>query len=282
MPASPSSSAQEARLAVAARLREIMQDAGLQGQELAARCGWNGAKTSRIINARTAPSDADIRTWCRACGADDQAEDLIAANRAVDSMYVEWRRLTRTGLRRLQESATPLYERTRHFRSYSSRVVPGVLQTEAYATALLATVADFRRTPDDVADAVKARLARSRVVRTGHHRFAILVEESVLHYRLGTVETMTEQLEHLLAAMALPAVSLGVIPFTAQRTMWPVETFNIFDDAEAGVELLSAQVTVTTPSELALYAHAFDRLKDFAVYGTQARALITRAADSLG
>ncbi|GAA2817669.1 hypothetical protein GCM10010441_47750 [Kitasatospora paracochleata] len=47
---------------------------------------------------------------------------------------------------------------------------------------------------------------------------------------------------------ALPAVSLGVIPFTAQRTMWPVETFNIFDDAEAGVELLSAQMTVTTPA----------------------------------
>ncbi|SDS48629.1 Helix-turn-helix domain-containing protein [Streptomyces sp. TLI_053] len=282
MPASPSSSAQEARLAVAARLREIMQDAGLQGRELAARCGWDGAKTSRIVNARTAPSDADIRTWCAACGSDDQAEDLIAANRAVDSMYVEWRRLTRTGLRRLQESATPLYERTRHFRSYSSRVVPGVLQTEAYATALLTTVADFRRTPDDVADAVRARMARSHVVRTGRHRFAILVEESVLYYRLGTVATMAEQLEHLRAAMTLPTVSLGVIPFTAQRTMWPVETFNIFDDTEGGVELLSAQVTLTAPSDLSLYASAFERLNGFAVHGAKARALISRAAASLG
>ncbi|MFI1524655.1 helix-turn-helix domain-containing protein [Kitasatospora cineracea] len=282
MPASPSSSAQEARLAVAARLREIMQDAGLTGQQLATRCGWNGAKTSRIVNAKTPPSDADIRAWCRACDADGQADDLIAANRAVDSMYVEWRRLTRTGLRRLQESAAPLYERTRNFRSYSSRVVPGVLQTEAYATALLNTVADFRNTPNDVADAVKARLARSRVIRTGHHRFAILVEESVLYYRLGTTDTMAEQLHHLLEVMALPALSLGVIPFTAQRTMWPVETFNIFDDAEAGVELLSAQVTVTTPSEIALYTQAFDRLRVFAVYGAQARELISRAAASLG
>lgn len=64
-------------------------------------------------------------------------------------------------------------------------------------------------TRDDVADAVKARLARSRVVRTGHHRFAILVEESVLYYRLGTAETMAEQLEHLRTAMAPPAVSLA-------------------------------------------------------------------------
>ncbi|GAB2700115.1 helix-turn-helix domain-containing protein [Kitasatospora kifunensis] len=281
MPTSPSSGAQEARLAVAARLREIMLDACLQGQELAALCGWNGAKTSRIINAKTAPSDKDIRAWCAACGADDQAEDLIAANRAVDSMYVEWRRLTRTGLRRLQESAVPLYERTRHFRAYSSRVVPGVLQTEAYATALLATVADFRRTPNDVTEAVAARLARSRVIRTGNHRFAILVEESVLYYRLGSVATMAEQLAYLLAVMSLPTVSLGVIPFTAVRSMWPVETFNIFDDAEAGMELLSAQVTVTTPSEVDLYARAFDRFKDFAVYGAQARSLISKAIDSL-
>ncbi|GAA2811207.1 hypothetical protein GCM10010441_39820 [Kitasatospora paracochleata] len=87
-------------------------------------------------------------------------------------------------------------------------------------------------------------------MRTGNHRFAILVEESVLYYRLGTVETMAEQLEHLRDAMALPAVLLGVIPFTPQRTMWPMETFNIFDDAEAGVELLSAQVTVTAPGQV--------------------------------
>ena len=282
MPTSPSSSAQEARLAVAARLREIMMDAGLQGQELAARCGWNGAKTSRIINAKTAPSDKDIRAWCGACDAGDQAEDLIAANRAVDSMYVEWRRLTRTGLRRLQESAVPLYERTRHFRAYSSRVVPGVLQTEAYATALLSTVASFRRTPNDIAEAVAARLARSHVIRTGNHRFAILVEESVLYYRLGSVGTMAEQLSHLLTVMSLPAVSLGVIPFTAPRTMWPVETFNVFDDVQAAVELLSAEVTVTTPSDIGLYVQAFDRFKGFAVYGPAARVLIARAIDSLG
>ncbi|GAA2135347.1 helix-turn-helix transcriptional regulator [Kitasatospora kazusensis] len=282
MPTSPSSSAQEARLALAARLREIMLDAGLQGQELAALCGWNSAKTSRIINARTAPSDSDIRAWCAVCGAGDQVEDLIAANRAVDSMYVEWRRLTRTGLRRLQESAVPLYERTRLFRAYSSRVVPGVLQTEAYATALLTTVADFRRTPNDVAEAVAARLARSHVIREGNHRFAIVVEESVLRYQLGDAETMAGQLGHLLAVMSLPSVSLGIIPFAATRHMWPVETFNIFDAEQAAVELLAAQVTVTSPSEVTLYVQAFARYAELAVHGTRARSLITAAIDALG
>src|SRR5690242_8676978 len=107
MPTSPYSSAQAARLAVAARLRELMLDAGLRSGELAVRCGWSTAKSSRIINAKTPPSDADIRAWCAACGAEDQIADLIARTRAADSMYMEWRRMERTGLRQAQESRRP-------------------------------------------------------------------------------------------------------------------------------------------------------------------------------
>ena len=69
-----------------------------------------------------------------------QAPDLIAASRAADSMYVEWRRLNRTGLRRTQEARRPLYERTRLFKAYCSTVVPGFLQTPGYAAALLSAI----------------------------------------------------------------------------------------------------------------------------------------------
>ncbi|WP_327073236.1 DUF5753 domain-containing protein [Kitasatospora purpeofusca] len=283
MPTSPSSSAQAARMALAARLDELMRDAGLKGGELSTRCGWHAAKTSRILNAKAAPTDTDIRAWCRACGADAQADDLIASNRAADSLYVEWRRLTRTGLRHAQQARVPLYTRTRHFRAYSSRVVPGALQTREYATALLRTVADVRRTPDDVADAVEARLARSGVVFESGRRFVAVIEESVLRYRLGNEAVMAGQLGHLLRIMSMPSVSLGIIPFTAgPRTMWPVETFNLFDDRQAGVELLSAQVTVTAPGDLALYNQAFARFAGLAVHGAAARTLITAAIDALG
>ncbi|MEV8323081.1 helix-turn-helix transcriptional regulator [Kitasatospora sp. NPDC056731] len=282
MPISPSSSVQAARATLATRLGELMRNAGLKGRELSALCGWHPAKTSRILNAKAAPSDSDIRTWCRACGADGQAPDLIASNRAADSLYVEWRRITRTGLRHAQEARVPLYTRTRHFRAYSSRVVPGALQTREYAGALLRTVAAVRQTPDDVADAVEARLARSSVVFEGGRRFVAVIEESVLRYRIGDDTVMAEQLGRLLSVMSMPSVSLGVIPFTASRTMWPTETFNLFDDRQAGVELLSAQVTVTAPSDLALYTQAFVRFGALAVHGGAARALITAAIDTLG
>lgn len=282
MPSSPSSSAQAAREAIAGRLRELRHDAGLTGRELAEQCGWNPAKTSRIENAKTPPSQADIKAWCRACGAASQAADLVAASRTADSMYVHWRRIHRTGIRRSQEATVPLYERTRRFRVYCSNVVPGLLQTAGYATALLSTITEFQGTPDDVPEAVQARLARSRVIRSGDHQFALLVEESVLRHRIGDPAVMAGQLGYLLEVMSLPSVSLGVIPFTAQRGMWPVETFMVFDDESVQVELLTAFVNVTEPGELATYVKAFGQLQEMAVYGAPARALIASAIASLG
>ncbi|MFI6289477.1 helix-turn-helix domain-containing protein [Streptomyces sp. NPDC051018] len=279
----PTSSVHEARAALAGRLRELRQDAGITGKELARRCGWSVAKSSRIENARTAPSDEDVRAWCRACGATGQAPDLIAANRQADSMYVQWKRLQRTGMRHLQEASASRYESTRLFRVYASHVVPGYLQTPGYASALMGTIAGFRGTPDDVSEAVDARMRRSRVVHEGDHRFATLVEEKVLHHRVGDTEVMAGQLGALLASMGLPSISLGVIPSAAprERVMWPIEQFTVFDDARVHVELLAARVTVTAPSELDIYLRAFTRLTELAVYGQEARGLIVKAIDAL-
>lgn len=279
----PTSSVQEARAALAARLRELRLDAGISGKELARRCGWSVAKSSRIENAVTAPADADIRAWCAACDVNGQAADLIAANRQADSMYLHWKRLQRTGMKQLAETSAKLYEGTRLFRVYASHVMPGYLQTSGYATALMGTIAGFRGTPDDVADAVEVRMRRARVIHEGDHRFATLIEESVLNHRVGDQDVMAGQLGNLLAAMTLPSMSLGIIPAAAEREgiVWPLEQFTVFDDARVHVELLAAKVTVTAPGELDIYLRAFTRLTELAVYGADARALILKAIEAL-
>ncbi|GLF99259.1 helix-turn-helix domain-containing protein [Streptomyces yaizuensis] len=282
MSASPSSSAQAAREAIATRLGLLRREAELTGHELALRCGWSPSKSSRIERAKTPASDADIRAWCTACGAEDQTDDLIAANRQAEHMYVHWQKLHRHGMRRAQEEVVPLYERTRHFRVYCSNVIPGMLQTEAYATALLSSIAAFQGTPDDSVTAAASRIERSHVLHEGDHRFALLLEETVLRYRVGDDATMAGQLGYLLAVMALPNVSLGVIPFTARRHIWPLEAFYLFDSSQASVELLTAAVNVTAPSEIATYAQAFSELSGIAVHGAAARALISDAITFLG
>src|SRR5258708_1986277 len=185
-------------------------------------------------------------------------------------------------MKRRQEPVGPLYERTALFKAYCPSVAPGWLQTPGYATALLSSITECRGTPDDVAEAVTARMRRNSIVTSGDHRFVLLLEETVLRYRIGGAEVMAGQLGRLLEATCLAGVSLGVIPSAApERPAWPVEQFTIFDDERVSVELLSAQVTVTAPSEVTLYARAVERLAALAVYGEDARGLITAALDAL-
>lgn len=284
MPMSPSpySSAQAAREAVAQRLKELRADAGITGAELASRCGWSHPKTYRIEGARTPPSADDIRRWCEACDAGEQADDIIAQSRTAESMYTEWRRKSRTGLKQLQNSYVPLFKATKLFRIYSPTMVPGLLQTEGYARGLMSTITRFRGIPDDVADAVAARLERSRIIHEPGRRFSMVIEEPVLHYQLGNQDAMAAQLGYLLTAGALPQVSLGIIPSsTPPRPVWPQELFHMYDDTLVSVELLAARVQITQPSEIALYAKAFEELRGLAVYGAAARGLIVKAIEAL-
>ncbi|MFJ9714974.1 helix-turn-helix domain-containing protein [Streptomyces sp. NPDC101213] len=283
MSISPSSSAQAARESVARRLRDLRRNADLTVTELASRCHWHHAKTSRIENARTPPSPADIRAWCHATGADDQAEDLIAASQDAESLYREWRQRVRAGLRKLQDSYVELYRSTDVLRVYSPVLVPGLLQTEGYARALLSANARLLGVPDDAVEAAAARLRRSRIIHEPGHRFVMVVEEAVLYYQLGDADAMAAQLGHLLTAGALPAVSFGIIPMsTRERTLWPQETFDVHDDTLVSIELISAEVNITQPSEISLYLKTFELLRGMAVYGAEARALILRAIEALG
>ncbi|WP_406225735.1 helix-turn-helix transcriptional regulator [Streptomyces albidoflavus] len=281
MTASPSSSAQAAREALAVRLQHLRKDAGLTGKDLSARCGWHPAKTTRLQKGDAPPSDADIRAWCAACSAEDQADDLIATARAIDSMYLEWRRLHRSGMRKVQEDWNSLHERTHVCRVYVSNVPPGFFQTPAFATALMERITAFQGTPNDVCEAVAARIARSRFLYQGGHRYVVLMEEAVLRFRTADPDAMRGQLRHLLAVMPLASVSLGIIPFTVQRMMWPLEAFYLHDDDVAVVETLTAEIKVKQPRELADYTKAFASLAEMAVYGDDARALIKAALDAL-
>ncbi len=283
MPTSPSSSAQEARKVVAQRLRDMRRSAGLTVTELADRCGWHHSKTSRIENAHTAPNATDIRLWCRACEAGDQADDLISQSLHAESMYTEWRTQVREGLAALQGREPKLFQDTRHFRVYSGSLVPGLLQTEGYAGGVLGISAAFRDVPvDDSAEAARARVDRSQIIHRPGRHFVFVVEEAALRYQVCDADAMAAQLGHLLTAGALPQVSLGIVPMaTPERRQWPRETFHMYDDRLVSVELVSARVRITQPSEIRLYARAFEELRGMAVYGADARALVLRAIEAL-
>jgi transcriptional regulator with XRE-family HTH domain len=283
MPLPPSSSsAWQARQTLGARLGELRKDAGLTGRALAHLCGWHESKVSRIEHAKTTPSADDIRAWCEHTRAANQADDLVAFLRSVEGMFIEWRRMEQTGLRHAQESVLPLWERARLFRTYSSWLIPGAVQTPDYTHAVLRAIAERRELPDDVEDAVAVRSDRLRLLREGEHWFDVLMEESVLRNVIGGAEVMAGQLGHLITVGSLPSVSLGIIPIGLDRdAIWPVEDFWIFDDKQVNVELVSGWLTITQPREISMYAQVFARLSELAVRGAAARKLVTAAIDAL-
>ncbi|MFI5617478.1 helix-turn-helix domain-containing protein [Streptomyces sp. NPDC051567] len=275
-----SSSAREARKALGKRLAEIRNTAGLTKRALSVNLGWHESKASRFESGTRAPSERDLRDWCRACGADSEVEDLVTTARGIEGMYVEWRNMEGNGLKWAQESTLPLWDRTQHFRFYSPWLIPGPVQTASYIKALLTSIRDRRGVIDDVDSAVEVRLEKQKIVYTPR-TFAILLEESALYHRVGGTEVMAGQLGYLLSAMALPRVSVGIIPRITNRPLMPVEGFFMFDDHTVKVELVSAHLTVIQRHELAMYARTFGDLADLAVYGSAARELITAAIDSL-
>jgi hypothetical protein len=240
-------------------------------------CEWHFTKISKLEHGTQAPSEQDIRAWCRACGAEGQIPDLIATVRAIESMYIEWQRHLRAGLQRPQTSSVPLYERTKLFRGYENTVIPGLFHTAEYAAAIFRFWNEFLDLPNDVDEAVAARMERQRVLYTGARRFVFVLEEQTLRTRVGDTDVMLGQLDRVLAVMSLPRVSLGIIPASGERRCLAQGSFWIFDEERVNVEGVSAGLDITQPREIAVCVKAFALLQQSAVYGKAARELIQRA-----
>jgi transcriptional regulator with XRE-family HTH domain len=270
----------QAREALGHRLRDIRKDAGLTGKRLAVRAGWHSSKVSKIEYGKQTPSEEDIRTWCELAGVREQIPDLIAAVRHIESMYVEWRQMLGTGTRRRQQASLTLEAQTRLMRWYEPLLMPGILHTAEYATAIMRRVVDFYQVPDDLDVGVATRMDRQHILYRGQRRFHFILAYQSLLTMVGDPAVMIGQLDRLLAVMSLPRVTLGILPAHTEYRV-PTNQFIMFDDRFVHVETVSAELTISQPREIALYARVFDELSQQARYGHGARILITAALANL-
>jgi transcriptional regulator with XRE-family HTH domain len=272
---------QQAREVLGYRLRDIRKDARVSGRQLAALAGWHFTKVSKIEHGHSMPSEADIELWCFHCGAESQLPDLIASARGIEKMYVELKRLLRTGTARYQQEMLNEETRTRHFRVFEPAVVPGALQTPAYAAVRVAEFADMVGIPADVQATVAVRMERARLMLSGDRLFHFVLGEEALRGGLADPDVMQDQLRHLLEVSQLPRLRFGVLP-TRVRHYMALGGFWIFDDREVQMETYSAAVRITQPREIAMYAKVFEHYSKRAVYGQQAADAIHCAMAGLG
>ena len=275
------SSFQRAREALGLRLRELRRDADLTGRRLAELHGWHPSKISKIENGRQTPSEADLRAWARACRRPELTDELIATLRTLETHYVEYRRMFRSGMAPRQRAWADLETESSVIRNFETALVPGLLQTPEYARFRLLEGIAHDGAPDDLDDAVAARMQRQQVLYRTGKKFHFVLSEAALRTRLCPPEVMVGQLDRLVTLSTVPTLRFGVIPFEQTFPQAPLHGFWIFDERVVMVENLTAELTLTQPGEIEGYLRIFGRLADAARYGSQARAIVTRVLDDL-
>ena len=279
---SPDSSAAQARKALGLRLREIRRSSTITARALSALVGKHHTSISKIENGVKQPTESDVIAWCRACGAEDQTVDLLATLRAVETAYLEWKRSTRAGLRRLGNlhSATS-YDATAVFRIHEPTVLPGFLQTEQYIRDAMSFWYEFLDVPNDIDEVVAFKLNRTASIMTASRKLLVVLGEEALRTRFGTADAHKDQLRHLSRCTTLPYLSLGIVPSNVRRWGFATIGFWIFDNRAVALETPTAKLTVTRPQEVQLYARLFEHLQAQAVYGRQAQQLIIETIDQM-
>src|SRR5207253_4881648 len=130
-----SSPLQQAKRALGGRLREIRTAAGLTQRVQARLTGRHSSKASRIEYGKQMPSEDDIKQWCLHSGRPEQVADLVTMVRALDEMWVEWRRSLGTGTRHRQREQIAFESSARLLRWYEALLVPGIVHTRTTRAA---------------------------------------------------------------------------------------------------------------------------------------------------
>lgn len=259
-----------------------LRRATMKAKDLADAAGWAHSKVSKLENGRQMPTADDIRTWARICGADDATTrellDLLGQGEAV---HLDWkRRALRGGAAGIQVSYDKLVRDAKVIRNLQVAGVPGLLQTGAYARAILTQSAAFHGDElRDVDEAVAARLARQSVLYETGRTFQFIVTEAALRLQLAPPEAMRGQLDRLHSVIGTPSVAFGVIPLDTPLTIAPQNSVMLCDDT-AIVETFAGEATYTG-DQAATFARALDQLWAEAVVGEDARRLLNAAAAAL-
>ena len=177
-----------------------------------------------------------------------------------------------------------LESRATEIRVYETTVVPGLLQTQSYAYAVIITI-DQGAGSEQILRWVQVRMDRQAVLqRKPPPRLTAIIDESALRRMTGGPATMADQLTHLLNCAKLPHVDIRVLPANLQVPPSP-SSFTIFTVAEPDLDIgyadsLGGAVYVEPPSS-ARFVQVYDRLLDSALGPAESAKLIRTIGEEM-
>ncbi|SFK30052.1 helix-turn-helix domain-containing protein [Streptomyces pini] len=253
------------RIVLGLRLRDLREKAGCSFEEAAAALSVNAATVRRMEKAEVGLKPLFVEKLLETYGVERQEIDSFLAL-VEESRRPGWWHRFRDVLPDWFGLYVSLEGSASVIRGYEPHCVPGLLQTEDYARALLRT--GFPSAPDDELERrVALRLGRQRLIaKPDAPRLWVVVDETVLHRPVGGPEVMRAQIDRLLEATALPNVTLQILTFGAgphPGMFGPFQLFR-FDIPELPdivyTESLTGAVYLDERPDTAAYLEALDRM----------------------
>jgi transcriptional regulator with XRE-family HTH domain len=211
------------KMLVGAQLAGMREDAGLAQDEAARAVGFSPAKLSRIESGkgRRPPTEADVRKLMDFYKTDPYVASVVVKLLKQANEPGWWQRYDKRLMPEWIDRLVGLQEAASFIRTFEIQYVPGLLQTPAYARAVVERGLPAA-TDREVQRRVELRTKRAELLmRADAPQFWAIMDEAVLLRVLGSREIMREQLEHLIAMAQKEHVVIQVVPLDVTNASAP-------------------------------------------------------------
>lgn len=262
------------RRRLAAKLRELREDTGLSAGRFGEPHDWSQGKVSKIENGRTVPSAEDVETWATSAGHPELAAELAALAEAVGTQSRGYGGRRRETLAARADEAGVAESLATVVRVFQPAIIPGLLQTAAYARSIL----EMLNAPEEqIAPAVNARMQRQDALYQPGRHFEFVLTEGALRWRPGSTDVMRAQYDRLIRVADVGSVGLRILPFSVQAPTFydnPITIYEIPDDPAVLVEGTPREHVYREERDLETCRIAFAQCWDAALVGDDAVSMI--------
>ena len=267
------------RRELGALLRKLRTEKGLTVEQAADRLMISMSKLSRMETGHGAATARDIRDLCDLYDVTDEAERQRLMTLAREGKQQAWWQPYDLDF----ETYVGLEADAVGLRYYQCTIVPGLLQTPAYARAML-EVNIPRLAPERISDLLKVKLTRQQILsRKEPLLLWAVLDEAALHRVVGGRRVMVEQLDHLIKVADDDNIKIQVIPYGAGAHPAMDSTFNILEFAPpvpkvVYVEGLVGYNYLDRVADINRYQEVFDYLSALALNPEDSVAVIARVS----
>jgi transcriptional regulator with XRE-family HTH domain len=269
-------------------LRKARQEASLTQEQVAAAMDWSLSKIIRIENGSVSISTNDLKALLRHYQIvdEDRAGELVALARAARerSWWSVYRDVASPRLLQFIE-----YEAAAVItRNFEPLLIPGLLQTEEYARAVIRQFYE-RPTAERVDALMKLRMKRQELLsRAEPPLLFFILDEAVIRRLVGGKAVMRRQIRQLTEMVDRPNVTVEVVPFSAGVHAGMNGSFVVleFPDAEDDdvLYLESTQgelIKPDLPEEILTYRETFEQLREMSLGPEGSVTYLSKVADEM-